>query len=116
MIARALLSGILALSIAACATVPTPITGTVVLDVQWVDAGSGPRSIGGYGQFARIRTAGGDAVWADEINGFDRAEAPPPNQIVELEAGDYTVDIDIVIASDAVEIDRLGKAHRQFGP
>ncbi|MEP7379762.1 MAG: hypothetical protein ABI725_09410 [Chloroflexota bacterium] len=95
-----------------CGSAPAPSRATVVFDLHYVQPPPGSSlSIGGYGVFARLTDATDHFAWSGAVRHFDAGEAPPSNQVVDLEPGEYKLAISIVYASDAVVNGQV-----QYGP
>ncbi|MEO8625350.1 MAG: hypothetical protein ABI452_01490 [Candidatus Limnocylindrales bacterium] len=93
----------LAFFLLGCGSDPAPSHATVIFDVHYVQPPPGSSlSIGGYGMFARLTDASEHFAWSGPVRHFDAGEAPPSNQVVDLEPGEYKLAISIVYASDAV--------------
>jgi hypothetical protein len=76
-----------------------------------------PISIGGYAPFARLTGPDGTRIYDGEINPMTSTGRPQASaQLFELPAGDYSLEVSVRSASDAIAVDQDGNIHRDFGP
>lgn len=76
-----------------------------------------PMSIGGYAAFAQLVGPDGSTIYNGEVNPRTKIGQPAASaRLFELAAGDYELEVRVLMVSDAVNIDQNGNMHFDFGP